>query len=676
MCNLFFKKSLILCGMIMCLFGYSLSGFAVESVISATVSTSSKTAELSNGIISMTINSKGHVNYFALNGQDMVNAEKGGRFYFSYNSAAYHELDPTSVRIAQQTDNLVEVIYSSTEGEMVVEQSYILLKDVQGAYSYITLKGKTDNISLREMRVVYRTDKDLLTYAYVSDLTQGPMVTPAALTGVEEIMDATYKLADGSIYTKYNWANYVDEDIVHGLCNDNYGLWIISSSDEYLNGGPMKQELMVHGTSKTPLMLMMLQGEHFGAKAQTYSPGDEKIYGPFFIYANKADSREAVIADAKAYAKAEQSKWPYTWMKNPLYPINRTEVKGSLVITNGIKPKNMKVVLAQPGIALYDQGKEYMFWSKTDSLGNFSIPNVRAGNYSLYVYATEGEMTDEIEFENVEVKDDVVDLGSLLCDPTKYEDLLWQIGKPDRKASEFSIGEMRRAYGLWDLVPSTLDYTIGTSVEATDWYYAQTKDGAWYIKFNSDKTYSGSAYLTLGIAGAANSPRVVPALNGSTLGSVTFSNDASVYRSANTGGRYQKKVFKFQASKIRKGANSLALKVTDTGNRGGVIYDVIKLEAGNLITDINDVQIKESSVFVAPNPFSDDANIEITLRKSDDARVLLFDSNGRLVQEVFNGNLDMGNNTISLNCSNIASGIYILKVMTSDTIYSEKVIKL
>lgn len=87
------------------------------------------------------------------------------------------------------------------------------------------------------------------------------------------------------------------------------------------NGGPMKQDLMVHGTSKTPLALKMLQSEHFGTGAPYYNKGEEKIYGPYFIYANSGTNRQSVIEDAASYAEKEQSKWPYSWMKNSLYSV-------------------------------------------------------------------------------------------------------------------------------------------------------------------------------------------------------------------------------------------------------------------------------------------------------------------------------------------------------------------
>src|SRR5690606_35518426 len=115
-----------------------------------------------------------------------------------------------------------------------------------------------------------------------------------------------------------------------GILSDNEGVWAIAPSNEFMNGGPMKQELTVHATNKTPLVVQMLQGEHFGAASQSYSTGTDKIYGPFFIYVNSGSTHQEMIDDAKDQAGVHKSRWPYQWLDNPLFPINRTELSGTL----------------------------------------------------------------------------------------------------------------------------------------------------------------------------------------------------------------------------------------------------------------------------------------------------------------------------------------------------------
>lgn len=280
-----------------------------QANVTASINATAKTATMNNGIVSIAINSSGQVTSLNYNSKNLV--ANGGKLYFSYNDqSAYSELSPNSVRIEKQDDDYAEVVYSKTSGTLLIEQGYVMKKGESGIYSYVIVKGTATAIQLREMRVVYRVDPNTFNYGYVTETMQGLLPTVAVMKAVDAspIMDATYQLPDGSIYTKYNWANYIDRDNVHGIMSDTDGLWAITASNEYANGGPMKQELTVHATNKTPLVLQMLQGEHFGASKQNYSTGVDKIYGPFFIYVNSGASHSEMVADAKQQAALQKAQ--------------------------------------------------------------------------------------------------------------------------------------------------------------------------------------------------------------------------------------------------------------------------------------------------------------------------------------------------------------------------------
>ena len=269
-----------------------LSSFSQPNV-TATVDTGSRTATMSNGLITLTANSKGQVNTLTHNGKELLEASKGGRFYFSYNDqSAYYELSPTAVRLQKLTDDYAEVVYSNTSGQLIIEQAFILRKGISGIYCYVAVKGTSTPVTLREMRLVYRVSPSQFTYGYVTDRMQGELPSVEVMAAVDKlsIMDATYPLPDGTIYTKYDWTNYLVADSVHGILSDTHGLWAIPVSHEYANGGPMKQELTVHATNKTPLLLQMLQGEHFGGCGAGLLPGDEKnLRSVFHLLSTRAE---------------------------------------------------------------------------------------------------------------------------------------------------------------------------------------------------------------------------------------------------------------------------------------------------------------------------------------------------------------------------------------------------
>lgn len=140
-------------------------------------------------------------------------------------------------------------------------------------------------------------------------------------------------------------------------------------------------------------------------------------------------------------------------------------------MTNGFAPARLQVILAEPNKDVNAQGKGYIFWAETDKKGNFSIPKVRRGKYSLYVYALEGEKTDQLEHTGIEVKKGgKMNIGIVKWAPKKYENLLWRIGEADSLSDGFKLADSPRAYGLFNLVPDSLTYVVGKSNPAEDWY--------------------------------------------------------------------------------------------------------------------------------------------------------------------------------------------------------------
>ena len=162
----------------------------------------------------------------------------------------------------------------------------------------------------------------------------------------------------------------------------------------------------------------------------------KKICGPFFYYVNTGSQADC-IAEAKVMAHQQKIDWPYQWFENDLYPRMRTIVSGCINLSGNVSTDSFCVLLGEPSTERYRQSKGYMFWTRTDKLGNFTIRNVRPDSYSLYAYALNGEVTDELEKTDIEVSGDNLNLGSIDWIPTKYENLLFQIGQADRMSDGF-----------------------------------------------------------------------------------------------------------------------------------------------------------------------------------------------------------------------------------------------
>ncbi len=559
------------------------STFGVLAQDAPTVKLNGMNADLSNGIITLKIGSNGRATTMKVSGY-LVNLLASNGIYFDYTSSQNQGLNPNKAEIVRQTDDMVEVLYSNTTADLQWQQGWILRKGESGVYTYVIANGTptSSSESVKEARICSRLQSAFLN-GYVDDVMQGPIPSNSEMSDVESnhvVQDATYEMPDGSIYTKYNWAQFIDEDLFHGLMNAKYGVWNIPVSYEWLNGGPMRQELTVHATSKSPITIQMLQGEHLGGAAQAYNDGEKQIFGPVFIYVNKGDTKEEMIADARREALAQKAAWPYQWFENDLYPRERATVKGTLKVKGHSQPGSVKVVLGQPGQELIRQGKKYMFWTETDAEGNFEIKNVRPDEYSLYAYALDGDITDELEYKNVSVVPGEVNLGTVNWTPATYGNTLWAIGSNNRRADTWKISDAPRAYGLWNEVPATLTFVPGVSKESEDFYYAQCQNGTWNIEYELSEVPDKDLLLTASVAGSTNKPSVAVKSNSKSVTTWSFpNNDASIYRSATQAGRHCVKTAVIPASSLVVGRNTINLTMSGISKNGGVMYDVIKLES-------------------------------------------------------------------------------------------------
>ena len=541
------------------------------------------TLTLQNGIISITFGSDGSATSLVKNGRELVHNLNGivGRdpdrqrtWYIDYNAGRGHLMAGT-IRVVKSTPEMahIAIIDSGTTSAFYLEHHILLLRGESGLYGYVICKNPKNVRLGGEMRSMYRLDRDIFDWAYVSERT-GQQPRYAELVQLPAVQDETWKLPDGTIYQKYDYSGYLSENPMWGHYGHGFGVWFMPVSTEYYAGGPLRQDLLVH---QDALILNYFQGAHYGGGGPGEFANGEKLFGPWFTYVNSGDTA-AMIADAKKKAQSEQAKWPYRWMDEAMYPLNRTRVTGQLKIADGRSAAGAIVVLGKPGVEIYKQGGDYIFSAKADSAGRFTLPHVRPGNYALYAYATQGSVTSQLELDNQEVRGAALNLGQVLWSPAHYTTVLWQIGQADRMSGEFKYGDQLRNIKWISMVPADLTFTIGKSKERDDWYFAQGKRGNWDVNFTLDRVPTGTAHLTVAIAGVSQNPHVTISVNGHDVKSLSYANDAATYRAALRSARYQLEEISFPANLLQGGENVVRFAMTAVGSNGGIMYDTIKLE--------------------------------------------------------------------------------------------------
>lgn len=484
-----------------------------------------------------------------------------------------------------------------------VEYRFRLNRGDSGLYAWARFRHGEEMpaASLEQARFVLKAPlgRELFTHYIVDDsrVTERP-ISPV----VERVQDATDRLEDGTVVTKYDNAAFTSDYLAHGMAGDDIGVWVLYPSTESFNGGPLRQDLTVHEDN---ILLAMFQSRHYGAGGVELDDGAawDHVYGPVVFYANSGGGPQRLHADAKVRALAEQAKWPYPWLEDERFALDRGRVVGQVELSTGEVPAAAWAVL-WPG-----QGDDwataaggYFFWTTVGRDGSFEIDNVRPGTYTLSLSG--GDQPEDLRVEHVVVEPGSTrDLGKVWWTPETFGTKLWQIGRFDRSALEFHDGEpwYYRSYDAFrryrDRMPEDVRFVIGQSRENPHWYFAQwawyNRNPTWQIEFDLDERLSGEAQLTLGLASARSAGDFRVTVNDVEIESVKLpKSGAAGYRSGGQDSRYTLLRLPFDASLLREGTNVITLGHTkavpfpaseaalrEAGRPPGeMMYDALKLE--------------------------------------------------------------------------------------------------
>jgi hypothetical protein len=274
----------------------------------------------------------------------------GGRtFYHEYNASQGY-LHARVVKIIQNTPGLVHFAIIDTNSPYL-EDHYVMLKGESGIHPYVIIKGQFGG----EMRTMYRFDMNILDWTWTPERIgqQRSYEYLQAISEIGNLGDETWRLPDGSVYSKYDWCLYYSEAPMWGHFGHGFGAFFMPVSTEAYASGPLRQELAVH---QDALILNYLGGGHFSGGGPAGGRTGEKIFGPWYVYINAGKTTNAIIADALKTAAAEQKKWPYQWVEEPLFPVNRTKVTGQLKISHDRSAAYAYIILAQPTNAVGRRG--------------------------------------------------------------------------------------------------------------------------------------------------------------------------------------------------------------------------------------------------------------------------------------------------------------------------------
>jgi len=571
---------------------------------------------LANGILTAKITkSSAQVTSMVFLGKETVS----GNIYFSMDGgSSYENPGNGGFWIKSYTTDRVDVGFRCTMTNhhwFNVDIHYVLARGDTGLYVYAELSHPANypDTSVGEWRMVWKMPQDQTERIYVDDLRhwQKPSsydLANAQATGIAEIVKLTTGLWAGRYTCKYMYAvEYEDVGCYGHASNPNkFGVWAVFGGYDFFNDGPTKQDL----APADGIIHIHFGRNHFNSSSVSVAAGESwtKFFGPWLLYGNtNSAGGDGCWADAKAQVQAEKGAWPYSWLTgNANYPAAnaRGAVAGRFIVNDPLKPglavsTNAWIGLAQPepGGNWQFESMRYQYWVHPDASGDFVIPFVRPGTFTLYAF-TPGAV-GELSQANVTVNASATNaLGNLTWNvPHPGGQIAWEIGIPDRTAKEFRHGTNYWEPYLWETYatefPNPLEYHVGASNWTNDWNYAQPgyNVGAtwspwkWRVNFNLTNPPPGNATLTLAWAGA-NYGAVQVLVNDEN--SLIADVSPSCYGGPSGGNglirevihaKYGVDYVSFPSTLLRNGANTITLlQRRSSGASDHVMYDYVNLE--------------------------------------------------------------------------------------------------
>jgi len=615
------------------------SGTEVELVDNGTSVT------LRNGLVSATIvkataQTTGLYLVGSSHGNESFNLVGGNRgngyttFNYSVAGTSYERaVSGASYRVVSRSPDRVVIamtVNDSARLPFVVETHVALERGASGLHYYLIFRyplEMPDGLRIGQLRYAFALGDQSFTYFVVDDergVQQRPTVEQTRQW--KTLQDTTYILPDGTLWSKYQNSTDLEGDShVFLASNGKVGAALIQASKEYFAGGPTKQELTVHDYYSGEILLWHPFTGHYGSPALVPDKGWEKVYGPFFLHVDEGDSADpetnvrALWSRAKDRAAAEQARWPYSWVADPVYAVDtRSTVSGRLRVKDVRSAAGAWVLLTRPGEDWQYENEDYWYSARTDAGGRFTLKGVRPGVYTLTAFL------DGVFGEYRRAKPVTVGVGedhnlsTLHWEPVSHGRTVWQIGTPNRSAEEFHVhggpNGFRRHLNWLEYpyeFPDDVDFKIGVDDVARKWNYfhpAYRTPGTdaqlawrgtvpdrslttWKIRFDSAGYATGIATLDIALASSVFGSLKV-ALNGVDLAALDSlpgpPGDNASYRLTCRGMYRELSPISFPATAIQAGENVLTLapahppKAPTSDNwmepMGGVMYDVIRLQ--------------------------------------------------------------------------------------------------
>ena len=591
---------------------------------------------LSTGKVTCVIdkNSANVISYRYGNVETVSNSANATHKYMYHDfttSAGFETIFGGTFEIVEDTTDFAHIVikrpYTPTIGHVTpcdAEFHFAIKRNDMGVYVYSKLEHKRNypNFDLGSWRQVWwiastANGTNLCERIYTDSLRSWQMPSGYDYSkgvgsgGPQEIIKLTTGVRAGKFDGKYEYSlKFWDHPVWGHASNINkIGSWCVNANCEYYNSGPTFHDL----NAAAGIIHQCMNGVHYGqgGLASDSLTSWKKVFGPYLLLITDKSTGDSNWLAARQRQEEESKQWPYSWVKDTAsYPHSeqRGNITGTFKVVDSLNP-TLTGAGAWIGVTNLADGKtnfqleckDYQYWTKTDSAGNFTITNVRPGTYSLFAFidGVVGEYRQDKITVNAGILTNVGTLTKTV--DRSYGKFVWEIGTPNRMADEFKMGDFDYCEGniqfkFRDSFPNPIEYNTADGDFAKKLCYAHTRypdtaaipnignNWLWRINFTLPKGFStkGNARITIAYASNDHAQQQIFVNNESKAYSTYYPDygDGNAFLRQSNSALYSYKQTLIPMSRFVVGKNTITLGMpSGSGWVSHLMYDYLSLEA-------------------------------------------------------------------------------------------------